>query len=261
MFSQVWLPTVRSHRVTAQNGREGKGRTHLSSILLSAGSYRYLHSQSENNGGNLAGESICRNMHVSVIICWITSAGTSELYIHCPHPACSPFSPAPSVDRDWDGKLWVTHLCMSFLKSSCSAAHFPLTRHTGHIFKYHTCCMCTRAEFFPLLIPRQPPTWIIYTHTHTPLAPLWDGPSLSVVKMCLSHGQLAKANKPATCQLTRAWTGSVEGGWGGGLSGRCQEWQKEGHGHAKKTSTARASQPSHAGAQTCVLSCSPIKPN
>lgn len=35
------------------------------------------------------------------------------------------------------------------------------------------------------------------------------------------------------------------------------------HGHAKKTSPARVRQPSHAGAQTCVLSCNshPINPN
>lgn len=98
-----------------------------------------------------------------------------------------------------------------------------------------------------------------HTHTNTSaIAPLKDDPSLSVVRMCLSHGRLAKANKPATRQLTRAWMGSE-----GGLAGRCQEWQREGHGHAKKTSPARASQPSHAGAQTCVLSCNshPINPN
>lgn len=178
------------------------------------------------------------------------------------------FSPAPSVDCNWDGKLWVTCLCMSFFKSSYSGANFSLTRHAGHTLKYTNCTLlCTNKALSSSCCSSwhpTPPALSTHTYTHqlhqTPLPLLRskDSPSQSIVKICLSHGQLAKANKPATCQLTRAWTGS-----GGGLAGRFQEWQREGHGHAKKTSSARASQPSHAGAQTCVLSCNshPINPN
>lgn len=136
------------------------------------------------------------------------------------------FSPAPSVDCNWDGKLWVTCLCMSFFKSSYSGANFSLTRHAGHTLKYTNCTLlCTNKALSSSCCSSwhpTPPALSTHTYTHhlhqTPLPLLRskDSPSQSIVKICLSHGQLAKANKPATCQLMRAWTGSGGGGLLGG---------------------------------------------
>lgn len=72
------------------------------------------------------------------------------------------FSPAPSVDCNWDGKLWVTCLCMSFLKSSYSGANFSLTRHAGHTLKYTDCTLlCTNKAL------SSPHLHYLHTHTHT----------------------------------------------------------------------------------------------
>ncbi len=197
-------------------------------------------------------ERECRDMNICVSICLITSLGTSEISTHTATVLLLPFlrhslwTSAGAVNSEWPA--YACHSSKAVTVGHIS--HWPgrdVTHSNIPAIHHHA-----HARDKALLIAHP-------THTNTSaMAALWDDPCLSVVKMCLSHGRLAKANKPATCQLTRAWTGSE-----GGLAGRCQEWQREGHGHAKKTSPARVSQPSHAGAQTCVLSCNshPINPN
>lgn len=106
---------------------------------------------------------------------------------------------------------------MRFPKSSLIVLCFPLTRQEGHT---HSDAPVVHSNYTCKAAHPAAPT-LVSDAALPPLTPMpfWADPSQTVVRMWLSHGQRAKANKPAMWWLTRPWTGMERGKERGGLTG------------------------------------------
>lgn len=79
------------------------------------------------------------------------------------------FSPAPSVDCNWDGKLWVTLSLHVILQKQLQWGKFlfdQARRSHIKIYQLHIAMHKQSAEFFLLLI-LTPHLHYLHTHTHT----------------------------------------------------------------------------------------------
>lgn len=115
---------------------------------------------------------MCSGTNVSVSMCWNTSVGTSEICT-LQQSSCTLFYGTLSTlysnpNPNRDSKLWMTCLCMPFLKSSYSGAYFPLTKHGCRKLKYtsHILSRTCRAQNFFSRSSYHPPQIVSTPHTH-----------------------------------------------------------------------------------------------